>query len=83
MFLVNETSSAQQLKTSIMELLAGEGLDFIVIKLIIVISHQTFRFANFLFKFAKIAIRFAKFLPGLRCLPYGLRNFQVCLRISS
>jgi len=24
---VNETSSAQQLKTSIMELLAGEGLD--------------------------------------------------------
>ena len=66
-----------------MELLAGEGLDFIVIKLIIVISHQTFRFANFLFKFAKIAIRFAKFLPGLRCLPYGLRNFQVCLRISS
>ena len=83
MFLVNETSSAQQLKTSIMELLAGEGLDFIVIKLIIVISHQTFRFANFLFKFAKIAIRFAKFLPGLQCLPYGLRNFQVCLRISS
>jgi len=79
MFLVNETSSAQQLKTSIMELLAGEGLDFIVIKLIIVISHQTFRFVNFLFKFAKIAIRFAKFLPGLRCLPYGLRNFQVCL----
>jgi hypothetical protein len=83
MFLVNETSSAQQLKTSIMELLAGEGLDFIVIKLIIVISHQTFRFANFLFKFANIAIRFAKFLPGLQCLPYGLRNFQVCLRISS
>ena len=65
------------------ELLAGESLDFIVITLIIVISHQTFWFANFLFKFAKIAIRFAKFLPGLRCLPYGLRNFQVCLRISS
>ena len=48
-----------------------------------VISHQTFRFANFLFKFAKIAIRFAKFLPGLRCLPYGLRNFQVCLQIGT
>ena len=76
MFLVNETSSAQQLKPSIMELLAGEGLDFIVIKLIIVISHQTFRFANFLFKFAKIAIRSAKFLPGLQCLPYGLHNFE-------
>ncbi len=66
-----------------MELLAGEGLDFIVIKLIIVISHQPLGLRTSYSSLRKIAVRFAQFLPGLRCLPYGLRNFQVCLQISS
>ncbi len=83
MFLANETSSPQHLKGSIIILLDGEGSDFIdLYKLIIVISHYPLGLQNSYSSLQQLLFRFAQFLVGLRCLLYGLRNFQVIMQTS-